>query len=155
MSLVSMDTVYAQYPYGITAHFKRDSDYKMEFLGSCLSPKVEISRAGLFATSGFSVNTKGLASRIFSLPDIDDFFWDKVQTPILDAVENPVHLKNLSLKELTQLAEEIRSELSSVMSKRQKFFKASLAVVELTVALHYVFHAPMDKILWDVGEQVR
>lgn len=41
------------------------------------------------------------------------------------------------------------------MSKTQKPLKASFAAVELTIALHYVFHAPMDKILWDVGAQVR
>lgn len=41
------------------------------------------------------------------------------------------------------------------MSKTEKAFKASLAAVELTVAIHHVFHAPMDKILWDMGEQVR
>lgn len=59
------------------------------------------------------------------------------------------------MQELKQLANEIRSELSSIMPKTQKSFKASLAVVELTVALHHVFHAPVDKILWDIGEQVR
>lgn len=59
------------------------------------------------------------------------------------------------MQELKQLASEIRLELSSIISKTHKSFKASLAVVELTVAIHYVFHAPVDKILWDVGEQVR
>ena len=58
------------------------------------------------------------------------------------------------MQELEQLADEIRQELSYVMSKTQKSVKASLAVVELTVAIHHVFHAPADKILWDVGEQV-
>lgn len=58
------------------------------------------------------------------------------------------------VQELKQLADEIRAELSSIVSRTHKSIKASLAVVELTVALHYVFHAPVDKILWDVGEQV-
>ncbi|XP_024033824.1 probable 1-deoxy-D-xylulose-5-phosphate synthase, chloroplastic isoform X2 [Citrus clementina] len=58
-----------------------------------------------------------------------------------------------SSKELKQLAVEIRSELSSIVSKTEKSLKSSLAAVELTVALHHVFHAPVDKILWDVGEQ--
>lgn len=118
--------------------------------------------------------------RLGSLPDIDDFFWEKVPTPILDVVENPIHLKNLSIKvykmdwdslrlyitfklktlflylqELKQLAEEIRLELSSIMSKTKKSFKSSLSVVELTIAIHHVFHTPVDKILWDEGEQVR
>lgn len=119
-----------------------------------------------------------------SLPDSGEFFSEEVSTPILDSVENPIHLKNLSLKvsfeaftyfafmvilnftasllttnrsvqELKQLSDEIRSELSSIMSKTRKSFKASLGVVELTVAMHHVFHAPVDKILWDVVEQVR
>lgn len=60
-----------------------------------------------------------------------------------------------SVQELKQLADEIRLELFFMMSKMKKPFKASLAVVELTVAIHHVFHAPMDKILWDVGEVVR
>lgn len=59
------------------------------------------------------------------------------------------------MQELKQLAVEIRSELSSIVSKTEKSLKSSLAAVELTVALHHVFHAPVDKILWDVGEQVR
>lgn len=58
------------------------------------------------------------------------------------------------MQELKQLAVEIRSELSSIVSKTDKSLKSSLAAVELTVALHHVFHAPVDKILWDVGEQV-
>lgn len=57
-------------------------------------------------------------------------------------------------QELKQLAEEIRSELSSFLPNIPKSYKASLAVVELTVALHHVFHAPVDKILWDAGEEV-
>lgn len=58
------------------------------------------------------------------------------------------------MQELRQVAHEIRSELSFIMSKTQKPFRDSLAVVELTVAIHYVFHAPIDKILWDVDEHV-
>lgn len=57
-------------------------------------------------------------------------------------------------QELKQLADEIRAELSSFLSNVSKSYKSSLAVVELTVALHHVFHAPVDKILWDAGEEV-
>lgn len=58
------------------------------------------------------------------------------------------------MQELKQLADEIHVELYHIMSKTQKSFNSSLSVVDLTVAIHHVFHAPMDKILWDVGEQV-
>lgn len=59
------------------------------------------------------------------------------------------------MQELRQLADDIRSELSFLMSKTQIPLEASLAVVELTIAIHHVFHAPVDNILWDVSEQVR
>ncbi|RVX19907.1 1-deoxy-D-xylulose-5-phosphate synthase 1, chloroplastic [Vitis vinifera] len=97
---------------------------------------------------------KRYVGQICSLPEFGDFFWDRIPTPMLDMVENPMCLKNLTPKELKQLADEIRVELFCIMSKMQKPFKASLAVVELTVAIHYIFHAPMDKILWDVGEVI-
>lgn len=96
---------------------------------------------------------KGLCRRITALPDDSDFFWEKSPTPILDMIDAPINLKNLSSKELRQLADEIRSELTFLMPKIDVPFEASLAAVELTVAIHYVFHAPADKILWDVGEQ--
>lgn len=86
-------------------------------------------------------------------PDIDHIFWEKAPTPILDMVEAPIHLKNLSPKELKQLADELRSELFFLMSKTSRSFESSISVVELTISLHYVFHAPVDKILWDAGEQ--
>lgn len=96
---------------------------------------------------------KGLCRRVTALPGDSDFFWEKSPTPLLDMVDTPVNLKNLSIKELKQLADEIRSEITFLMPKIDVPFKASLAVVELTVAIHHVFHAPADKILWDVGEQ--
>lgn len=151
-----MGTASVQYPSGITYHFhskSRVSPLKLEFSTFNIPPKLDISRIDLCPTSTYTTSSKGGVCRICSLPDIGDFCGEKVPTPILDVVENPIHLKNLSSKELKQLADEIRTELCLVMSKAHKPFKASLAVVELTVALHYVFHAPMDKILWDVGEQ--
>lgn len=59
------------------------------------------------------------------------------------------------MQELKQLANEIRSELAFIIAKSQKPSSSSLTVVELTVAIHHVFNAPVDKILWDVAEQVR
>ncbi|KAJ0766244.1 putative 1-deoxy-D-xylulose-5-phosphate synthase [Helianthus annuus] len=64
-----------------------------------------------------------------------------------------MHLKNLSHKELKQLADDIRSELSFIRHETQKSVKGSMSAVELTIAIHHVFSAPMDKILWDAGEQ--
>ncbi|XVF47906.1 hypothetical protein PTKIN_Ptkin03bG0147400 [Pterospermum kingtungense] len=142
-----MGTAPTQYPSGITANFHAKFDHKIEFSSSSFPSTLNISKLNCHP------NSKGLVNRICSLPDIDDLFWEKLPTPILDVVENPIHLKNLSTKELKLLADEIRSELSSILSKTQRSFKAGLATVELTIALHYVFHAPFDKILWDAGEQ--
>ncbi|KAH7681771.1 Deoxyxylulose-5-phosphate synthase protein [Dioscorea alata] len=115
--------------------------------------KDEIFKTNLHTESMSSYSRKGLCGQVAALPDADDFFSDKAPTPILDMVDTPIHLKNLSIKELKQLAEEICSEISFIMSKSGPPFKASLAVVELTIAIHYVFNAPVDKILWDIGDQ--
>ncbi|KAF0922773.1 hypothetical protein E2562_001160 [Oryza meyeriana var. granulata] len=74
-------------------------------------------------------------------------------TPLLDTINYPIHMKNLSLKELQQLADELRSDVIFHVSKTGGHLGSSLGVVELTVALHYVFNTPQDKILWDVGHQ--
>ncbi|KAK8655055.1 hypothetical protein V6N13_107647 [Hibiscus sabdariffa] len=142
-----MGTAPTQCPSGITANFHAKFDNRTEFPSSSFPSTLNLAKLSIHP------NSKGLVNRLGSLPDIDDLFWEKVPTPILDVVESPVHLKSLSIKELKLLADEIRSELSSTMSKTQRSFKASLAAVELTIALHYVFHAPVDKILWDAGEQ--
>ncbi|KAK6912648.1 Deoxyxylulose-5-phosphate synthase [Dillenia turbinata] len=77
----------------------------------------------------------------------------KAPTLLLDMVEYPINLKNLTVKDFKFLADKIRSDLTFVMSNRQKPLIASLAAVELTIAIHHVFNAPLDKILWDAGEQ--
>ncbi|KAJ6957219.1 1-deoxy-D-xylulose-5-phosphate synthase [Populus alba x Populus x berolinensis] len=148
-----MGTAITQYPYGITSQSFVKFGRKLEISSSNSQYKVETSRFNLYPSSVSTTNSKVCVRRIRALPDIDDIFSDIIATPLLDVVENPIHLKNLTIKELKLLASEIRSELSSIMSKAQKDFKASLAAVELTVAIHHVFHAPVDKILWDVGEQ--
>jgi len=72
---------------------------------------------------------------------------------ILDEIECPKDLKNLSTKELSRLAKEIRALIIEVVSKNGGHLSPNLGVVELTLALHYVFDAPRDKIIWDVGHQ--
>ncbi|XP_065863530.1 probable 1-deoxy-D-xylulose-5-phosphate synthase, chloroplastic [Euphorbia lathyris] len=74
-------------------------------------------------------------------------------TPLLDTINYPIHMKNLSTKELKQLADELRCDVIFNVSKTGGHLGSSLGVVELTVALHYVFNTPQDKILWDVGHQ--
>jgi len=74
-------------------------------------------------------------------------------TKFLKNIEFPVDLKKLSLLDLRQLSEELRNYIIDVVSKVGGHLGASLGVVELTVALHYVFDTPDDKIIWDVGHQ--
>ena len=72
---------------------------------------------------------------------------------ILESINSPQDLKRLRREELRKLAEEIREEIISVVSKNGGHLAPSLGVVELTLALHYVFDTPKDKIIWDVGHQ--
>ncbi|MBZ0203910.1 MAG: 1-deoxy-D-xylulose-5-phosphate synthase [Ignavibacteria bacterium] len=71
----------------------------------------------------------------------------------LDSIESPADLKELNLTELKVLVDEIRDYLVDTISKIGGHLGASLGVAELTVALHYVFNTPDDKIIWDVGHQ--
>ncbi|KAK9137027.1 hypothetical protein Sjap_007621 [Stephania japonica] len=88
-----------------------------------------------------------------SLSEAGEYYSQRPPTPLLDTVYYPIHMKNLSIKELKQLADELRSDTIFNVSKTGGHLGSSLGVVELTVALHYVFNAPQDKILWDVGHQ--
>jgi 1-deoxy-D-xylulose-5-phosphate synthase len=74
-------------------------------------------------------------------------------TPILDNIQSPADVKRLSLDELSQLAEEIRGELISVLARTGGHLGPNLGVVELTLAMHYVFETPKDHFLFDVSHQ--
>ncbi|PZQ95474.1 MAG: 1-deoxy-D-xylulose-5-phosphate synthase [Cereibacter sphaeroides] len=78
---------------------------------------------------------------------------DRPKTPTLDRVTLPSDLAGLSDRELRTLADELRAETISAVSVTGGHLGAGLGVVELTVALHAVFQAPRDKIIWDVGHQ--
>ncbi|CAM8996666.1 unnamed protein product [Rhodiola kirilowii] len=88
-----------------------------------------------------------------SVSERGDYHTQRPPTPLLDTINYPIHMKNLSVKELNQLADELRSDVIFSVSKTGGHLGSSLGVVELTVALHYVFNTPQDKILWDVGHQ--
>ena len=75
------------------------------------------------------------------------------KTPLLNKVLSPANLKQFSLSEIKQIADELRFETIDAVSKTGGHLGAGLGVIELTVALHYVFEAPNDKIIWDVGHQ--
>src|SRR5271169_6421979 len=72
----------------------------------------------------------------------------------LDMVDGPDHVKKLTLPQLQELAGEIREELIAGLAKGGGHLGPNLGVVELTIALHYVFNTPKDKFVWDVSHQV-
>lgn len=72
---------------------------------------------------------------------------------LLETINNPHDLKRLSLRELTELAQEIRREIIQIVTQTGGHLASNLGAVELTVALHYVLDMPKDKIIWDVGHQ--
>src|SRR4029078_4369165 len=78
---------------------------------------------------------------------------DRPDTPLLDTVKYPADLRGLAKDQLPQLVDELRQETISAVSVTGGHLGAGLGVVELTVALHYVFDTPRDRLLWDVGHQ--
>ncbi len=75
------------------------------------------------------------------------------ETPHLDRVKSPEDLRNLSIKDLKKVAEELRAETVDAVSETGGHLGAGLGVVELTIALHHVFDTPRDRLIWDVGHQ--
>ena len=71
----------------------------------------------------------------------------------LEMINSPADMKLLTLEQLTTLAQEIRDELVSSLSKTGGHLGPNLGVVELTIALHYIYDTPEDKLVWDVGHQ--
>jgi 1-deoxy-D-xylulose-5-phosphate synthase len=86
-------------------------------------------------------------------PAVERVLPEASKTPLLDRVHVPNDLKNLSPEQLRQLADELRWETIDAVAKTGGHLGAGLGVVELTVALHYVFDTPTDKLIWDVGHQ--
>ncbi len=76
-----------------------------------------------------------------------------INTPLLDQVKYPEDLRKLEQGQLRQFADELRAEMIDAVSVTGGHLGAGLGVVELTVALHYLFNTPKDKLIWDVGHQ--
>src|SRR5918993_2242844 len=78
---------------------------------------------------------------------------DRPATPLLDTVHYPAAIRALDKAQLPQLADELRAEMISAVSQSGGHLGSGLGVVELTVAVHYVFETPTDRLIWDVGHQ--
>jgi 1-deoxy-D-xylulose-5-phosphate synthase len=72
---------------------------------------------------------------------------------LLSHINNPTDLRKLSKKELPKVAKELRDFIIDIVATKEGHLGASLGVVELTIALHYVFNTPDDLLIWDVGHQ--
>ena len=73
--------------------------------------------------------------------------------PLLSSINSPEDLKLIPREKLHQVCDELRQYIIDVVSIHGGHFGASLGVVELTVALHYIYHTPYDQLVWDVGHQ--
>ena len=72
---------------------------------------------------------------------------------LLKTINNPEDLRKLNKDQLPQVCDEIRQYIIDIVSEKGGHFGASLGVIELSVALHYVFNTPHDQLVWDVGHQ--
>ena len=75
------------------------------------------------------------------------------KTPLLDEIRIPADLRKLDVRQLRQVADELRTEMIDAVSITGGHLGAGLGVIELTVALHYLFETPDDRLIWDVGHQ--
>jgi 1-deoxy-D-xylulose-5-phosphate synthase len=88
-----------------------------------------------------------------TFPTFQEIPRQRPNTPLLDKVNEPFQLRLLSEEQLSQLSHELRAYLLYSVGQSGGHFGAGLGVVELTVALHYVFNTPEDRLVWDVGHQ--
>ncbi|MDE6039382.1 MAG: 1-deoxy-D-xylulose-5-phosphate synthase, partial [Paramuribaculum sp.] len=86
-------------------------------------------------------------------PDLSEHAPDSARYPLLSKIESPADLRGLGAEQLPEVCQEIRDFLIQSLSANPGHFASSMGAVELTVALHYVFNTPYDRIVWDVGHQ--
>ena len=78
-----------------------------------------------------------------------------INIPLLKTINSPKDLKKLGIGQLDTLCQELRTFIIDQLCKNPGHFGSSLGTVELTVALHYIYNTPYDRIVWDVGHQYR
>ena len=84
---------------------------------------------------------------------VENLLMKKDKFGLLNQIDYPEDLRKLSIDQLSQICEELRQDIIQEVSVNPGHFASSLGAVELTVALHYVFDTPKDKLVWDVGHQ--
>ena len=103
----------------------------------------------------FSTKISGVKNTLYRMPTTcrDCRNFESVKESLLKYITNPEDLKKVSAAQLPILAKELRAFIINVLSTKKGHLGASLGVVELTLALHYVFDTPKDRLIWDVGHQ--
>lgn len=99
------------------------------------------------------MDTSGKTIEEAEVPLNTDRDFRRIGVPLIDIIDTPEKLRKLNVLELPWLADDIRRRIIEVTSKNGGHIGPSLGVVELTIALHYVFNTPTDKLIWDVGHQ--
>ncbi|CAK9159931.1 unnamed protein product [Ilex paraguariensis] len=127
-------------------------------ISPCLTaPKLQHSARKQFCVRASATGSDGEEGKMMMWKGKDgwkiDFSGEKPPTPLLDTINYPIHMKNLSTQDLEQLAAELRADIVFTVAKTGGHLSASLGVVDLAVALHHVFNTPDDRIIWDVGHQ--
>jgi len=107
----------------------------------------------LITSNSYITNRCTTRSRYISMVESSGPYRGPEASPLLDSVQFPHDMKRFDIKQLKQLSNELRWETINAVSKTGGHLGSSLGVIELTVALHYVFNAPVDKIVWDVAHQ--
>jgi len=115
--------------------------------------KFSIALLSWTCVSGFSTITSRRKPVWTKVSAEGEMYGRPTVKPILDSVESPANMKNMDIRTLKQLAHELRWEILETVSRTGGHLSSSLGVVELTVALHYVFDMPEDDIIWDVSHQ--
>src|SRR5260363_416103 len=93
------------------------------------------------------------ASPSFLLPSPWKNLLNMTKYPLLKTIDDPAALRSLDRRALKQLADELRAFVLESVSRTGGHLSSNLGTVELTIALHYVFNTPHDRIVWDVGHQ--
>ncbi|CAK9236522.1 unnamed protein product [Sphagnum troendelagicum] len=148
-------------PLGALSHTSLCAPHAASSSSSAVSPRGCLLSKDLYGIKELKCAKKAWPSSLSqgrrgvtrSMTDPAEYASEEPPTPLLDTVNFPIHMKNLNKRQLKQLSDELRSETIFTVSKTGGHLGSSLGVVELTVALHHVFNAPADKILWDVGHQ--
>jgi 1-deoxy-D-xylulose-5-phosphate synthase len=123
----------------------------MKFFNAAAALVLAVPSATAFTAPAFSTKTvvKTALNNVVEGPP----YSGPATKPILDAIEFPSDMKDLSLRDLKQLSNELRWQVLESVSQTGGHLSSSLGVIELTVALHHVFDMPVDQIIWDVSHQ--